>query len=194
MKRVNFCASRMSLWSLTVVHEIRSHLSLPTAFLLPGCPALPVRWLTHDTPGFKAFYVTPGFTACIPFLGTGSLRAAVPVPGSTQVGWAPRQHSLSDQVLENREDKLSIQYPCRWPPMWLVKGNMLLLTNMFRGCVLCWKSLLRNYSFHCMRICATAAFVHWSWFSLKSSASPSFRKCLIVEGVPQISPFFISQD
>lgn len=105
------------LYELGSLNQIFFSLPIPTIFiLLPVCSALTGWWPSHDTPGSWSFYVNPGFTACIPFLGTGLLRAAIPVTGATRAGSAPRPHSLpGPDIGRTREDKLSLQCPCRWP-------------------------------------------------------------------------------
>lgn len=113
-------------------NKIRLSPPTPTVFiLLPVCSALPSWWPTHDTPGSWSFYVTPRFTAYIPFVGTGPLRAAIPATGATWAGLAPRPYPVSGPG-PGRSERTNSLYSIPAGGHWasiralLLKGSLLL--------------------------------------------------------------------
>lgn len=131
MNQVNFHASRMPL-RIYWVHEIRFFLSPSTSIvfiLLPVCSVLAFWWPTQDIPCSWSLYITPGFTAYIPFLDTGPLRAAIQVTGATRVVSVPRpQPSLALALEDQRGQTLpTICLKVAAEPLFelLVQGNML---------------------------------------------------------------------
>ena len=117
VKELSLQASRMLL-QMDWVHEIRSLLPSPTplVFILPPvCSSLAFWWPTQYIPCFWSLYITPGFTACILFLTHDLLgllsQQQVPL-------WLSQFPDFIPPWLQpwvTREDKLSLEYPWRWP-------------------------------------------------------------------------------